>query len=90
MEVIRLLRRGDLASAAGSFLNTLEVPVFGKYPWLALLKEHLMKDGALVAMMSGSGSTTFAIADSIEGATSLGERALSRFGPGCWSAVATL
>jgi 4-diphosphocytidyl-2-C-methyl-D-erythritol kinase len=89
-ELIQRLRRGGLAAAAGAFFNSLEAPVFHKYPWLALLKEHLISEGALVAMMSGSGSTTFAITHSVDEAETLGERALARFGNGCWKSVAPL
>jgi 4-diphosphocytidyl-2C-methyl-D-erythritol kinase len=64
--------------------------VFNKYPLLALFKEALVKQGARVAMMSGSGSTTFAVADSVGGAEVLREHVLQRFGTNCWSEVVAL
>jgi 4-diphosphocytidyl-2-C-methyl-D-erythritol kinase len=84
------LRGNDLSAAADSFFNSLEQPVFGKFPWLALLKEELISQGAAVALMSGSGSTTFAIVDSTSIAESLREHALKRYGSTCWSQVVEL
>jgi len=81
-----LLAQGDLAAAAASFYNSLEAPALEKYPLLALYQEFLRKHGAAAALMSGSGSTTFAIARSHDEAAKLEERVKSKFGP-CWTAV---
>ena len=44
-----------------AFYNSLEAPAFDKFPVLALYQDFLRENGALAALMSGSGSTTFAI-----------------------------
>ncbi len=41
--------------------NSLEAPALEKYPVLALYQEFLREQGALGTLMSGSGSTTFAV-----------------------------
>ena len=87
-ELVKLLRTGDLTAASRAFYNSLETPVFGKYPLLEVLKNYLLEEGASVALMSGSGSTTFAIAESMDSAVALREKALGRFGANLWTAIA--
>ncbi len=41
--------------------NDFEPSVFARHPRLALIKEDLLKQGALYAAMSGSGSTLFGL-----------------------------
>ena len=60
-ELVELLRRGDLAAAGRALYNSLEAPVLTKYPILQLYQEFLRERGAWGALMSGSGSTTFAL-----------------------------
>lgn len=48
-----------------------------------LYKEFLAANGA-VALMSGSGSTTFAICESLAAAQSLSEKFKSQFGTNSW------
>ena len=76
----------DLAVAGAEFYNSLEAPALDKYPLLALYQEFLRANGAAAALMSGSGSTTFAIARSEADARRLEDQLLARFGP-CWTAV---
>jgi len=89
-ELAERLRAADLTSAREGFFNSLEAPVFDKYPLLAVLKEYLLDEGATVALMSGSGSTTFALTHNVSSAESLREKVLGRFGVMGWTAVATL
>ncbi len=56
-----LLRRGDLAELALRVFNHLEGPVFVRYSLLAEIKGGLLERGALLALMSGSGSTLFGL-----------------------------
>jgi len=73
-----------------NFYNSLEAPALEKYPVLALFQEFLRANGALAALMSGSGSTTFAIADTKAAAESLVEKFKSKFGKSCWIAVVAI
>jgi 4-diphosphocytidyl-2-C-methyl-D-erythritol kinase len=89
LELAQRLSR-DEASAVDGFFNSLEAPVFEKYPLLALLKKHLLEIGALAALMSGSGSTTFALTRSVAQAETMREEVLKRFGSSCWTGIAPL
>ncbi|HEX3628385.1 MAG TPA: 4-(cytidine 5'-diphospho)-2-C-methyl-D-erythritol kinase [Verrucomicrobiae bacterium] len=82
-KLISLLQTSDLMSAASGFYNSLEAPAFEKFPILMMFKEFLAANGA-VALMSGSGSTTFAICDNLAAAQSIGEKFKSKFGSNCW------
>jgi len=86
-ELISLLQTNDLKMAAKKFYNSLEAPALEKYPVLALFQEFLHAHGALAALMSGSGSTTFAIAENQAAAESLAEKFKAKFGQNCWTAV---
>jgi 4-diphosphocytidyl-2-C-methyl-D-erythritol kinase len=86
-ELIEKLQSKNLAGAADAFYNSLEAPSLEKFPILALFQEFLLANGALAALMSGSGSTTFAITENISAAESLAEKFKSKFGSDCWTAV---
>jgi 4-diphosphocytidyl-2-C-methyl-D-erythritol kinase len=85
--LVTKLQAGDLPVAAGDFYNSLEAPAFDKFPVLELYKEFLRENGALVALMSGSGSTTFAIAENLAAAENLSEKFKSQFGDNGWTAT---
>ena len=85
--LIDALTAGDPSSAVGLFYNALEAPVLAKYPILALYQKFLREEGALAAMMSGSGSATFALAPDEATARRLRDRFLGKFGSSCWTAV---
>ena len=89
-ELAKKLQAENLAGAAGTFYNSLEAPALEKFPILALFQEFLRANGALAALMSGSGSTTFAIAENVSAAESLAEKFKSKFGPNCWIAVVSI
>ena len=86
-QLILLLQSGDLKAAAEEIYNSLETPAFDKFPVLQLYKEFLRDHGALVSLMSGSGSTTFAIAENLAAAENLAEKFKSRFGDHGWMAT---
>jgi 4-diphosphocytidyl-2-C-methyl-D-erythritol kinase len=86
-KLISLLQTSDLKTAAAEFYNSLEAPVLDKFPVLSLYQEFLREHGALAALMSGSGSTTFAIAENLAAADLLAEKFKSKFGQNCWTAV---
>ncbi|HXC35032.1 MAG TPA: 4-(cytidine 5'-diphospho)-2-C-methyl-D-erythritol kinase [Candidatus Acidoferrales bacterium] len=87
--LISLLQAKDLMAAASEFYNSLEAPAFEKFPILMLFKEFLAANGA-VALMSGSGSTTFAICENMAAAEAVAEKFKSKFGPNCWMAKVEL
>jgi len=87
VELISKLQAGDLSDAADGFYNSLEAPAFDKFPVLQLYGEFLRENGALVSLMSGSGSTTFAIAENLAAAENLAEKFKARFGDRGWAAT---
>lgn len=59
------LRNGALESIAAHLFNRLETPVHSKFPSVASLKKYLAAcRGSYGALMSGSGATVFALAES--------------------------
>lgn len=86
-ELVARLQDPDGAAPAAGFYNSLEAPALDKFPVLALYQEFLREHGALAALMSGSGSTTFAIAENLGAAEALGEKFKSKFGPHGWTAA---
>jgi 4-diphosphocytidyl-2-C-methyl-D-erythritol kinase len=86
-KLISLLQTADLKMAAAEFYNSLEAPALEKFPVLGLFQEFLRAEGAPAALMSGSGSTTFAICDNVSAAESLAAKFKSQFGENCWLAI---
>jgi 4-diphosphocytidyl-2-C-methyl-D-erythritol kinase len=84
---VAALNLNDWSTVAGGFYNSLEAPAFDKFPILKLYQEFLMANGALAALMSGSGSTTFAISENVTSAETLVEKFKSKFGENCWTAA---
>jgi 4-diphosphocytidyl-2-C-methyl-D-erythritol kinase len=85
--LIARLQTADLKSAGGEFYNSLEAPALEKYPLLSLFQEFLRAQGAAGALMSGSGSTTFALVKSPAAAETLAEKFKAKFGTTHWLAV---
>jgi len=79
-KLISLLRKDKLQNAGHEFYNSLEAPALEKYPLLALFQEFLREKGAEAALMSGSGSSTFAIVKSRAAAEELAEKFKGKFG----------
>ena len=86
-KLISLLRKDKLQNAGHEFYNSLEAPALEKYPLLALFQEFLREKGAEAALMSGSGSSTFAIVKSRAAAEELAEKFKGKFGNNNWIAV---
>jgi len=82
-----LLRAGDAAGASRELYNSLEAPALHKYPLLELFQEFLRENGAWAALMSGSGSTTFALTDAKGTVERLLENFKTKFGLKCWTAT---
>ena len=84
--VLQLLETGEL----NGLYNSLETPVFQKHTVLPVLKNFLMENGALGALMSGSGSTMFAITENRPAAETLRAKHHEHFGQAGWSATVGL
>jgi 4-diphosphocytidyl-2-C-methyl-D-erythritol kinase len=75
----------------GMFRNDLEPAVFLKFPILAVIKEWLAKQPECIcALMSGSGSSLFALVETHERGRSVRQRFLAEFGDAFWTAVCRL
>ncbi len=63
-------------------VNDLEKPVFEKFPVLGIMKRWLLeREGVRAALMSGSGSTMFALTETPEQARAVAEAALAELDP---------
>jgi 4-diphosphocytidyl-2-C-methyl-D-erythritol kinase len=82
-EIYRPQKFGDIA-----FVNDLERPVFKKFVFLAQLKTWLLKQPEIsAALMSGSGSTIFAVLQSNVDGDLVAQRAKSELDSQLWSWV---
>lgn len=89
-KLISLLQTADIKSAAAEFYNSLEAPVLQKYPLLALFQQFLRENGAAGTLMSGSGSTTFAVIQNETAGLALIEKFKQKFGSTNWTSVVRL
>lgn len=89
-KLAELLQTASIEDAVPHFYNSFERPVFKKFPILQLYKEFLITSGALTALMSGSGSTIFALVKSREDTEQLIEKFKIKFGKNNWIAIAPL
>jgi 4-diphosphocytidyl-2-C-methyl-D-erythritol kinase len=85
--LIDALQAGDLNLAAGEFYNSLEAPALVKHPLLTLYQDFFRNHGAAGTLMSGSGSTTFAIVAGQPAAATLAEQFKAKFGTDNWLAM---
>jgi 4-diphosphocytidyl-2-C-methyl-D-erythritol kinase len=85
-----LCSAGDARRSGDAFYNSLEAPALHKYPLLALFQEFLREHGALASLMSGSGSTTFALIASQGEGERLREKFLGKFSASNWTALVPL
>jgi 4-diphosphocytidyl-2-C-methyl-D-erythritol kinase len=85
-------KRGQPAATRwGSLRNDLEPAVFTKYLLLAEIKRWFQQQAETeITLMSGSGSTTFAVTGSSVSANALRERFAAEFGGNFWTFVAQL
>lgn len=64
--MIQDISNGDLSSMVSKMGNVFEPGIIGKYPVIQEIKDFMEANGALKAMMSGSGPTVFGIFDDAE------------------------
>lgn len=88
--LIDALRNSDLAAAGKDFYNSLEAPALEKFPVLALYQEFFRAHGAVVSLMSGSGSTTFALFQNQTAAQAAVDPFQAKFGTAGWITVVPL
>ena len=62
--MVEALKENDLQTLADSICNVLEEVTIPDYPIVQEIKDMMIKDGALNAMMTGSGPTVFGLFDS--------------------------
>ena len=74
---------GSASACAAWLFNGLERAVFARHPEVAALAARLREAGAAAVLMSGSGATVFALADS----TAEAERLARALPDGCWWTV---
>ncbi len=84
--LVAALERSDPRAAADLVFNSLEGPALRKYPILGLYQDFLRGSGAVTALMSGSGSTTFGLFEKQSAAQEVVEKMKARFGR-IWTAV---
>lgn len=81
-QLIRDIKRQNLKKMAFHMGNILEAVTIKEYPVISRIKENLINNGALNAMMSGSGPTVFALfegrADARKAANALRVSGLAR------------
>jgi len=86
-QLARALTAEDWPAVRTEMYNSLEAPALEKYPVLEVFQKFLREYGALATLMSGSGSTTFAIFENAAAAETGREQFLAFFGRNCWTAV---
>lgn len=68
------LKEGALTAVSEGLFNALENTVFVKYPLLEMIADDLRKAGALGVLLTGTGSTVFALAKDQRHADQLADR----------------
>ena len=88
--LISVLQKGTLADAAKEFYNSLEAPALHKYPLLQLFQDFFRENGAAGTLMSGSGSSTFAVVNTKSAAETILEKFKAKFGETIWTTFVPL
>ncbi len=88
--LVAQLTAGDLPGAMAGLYNSLETPALDKYPILQLFQEAFIRNGAIGTLMSGSGSTTFAVFPDLSSAQAAVGPFQAEFGVEGWTQVVEL
>jgi len=83
--LISLFEGDDLRKASVELYNSLEAPALHKYPLLQLFQEFFRENEASGTLMSGSGSSTFALYASSTAAEKALESFREKFGANIWT-----
>ncbi len=78
-DMIKALKNGEHEEIAKNLFNSFDGLMIKKYPEIEKIKDRLIKEGVLGALMSGSGPTVFGIARNKEHALKIYERLKSEF-----------
>lgn len=89
VRLLEALNVGTVDAIAAELFNSLEAPVFHKYPILNMLKRALLQAGAAGALMSGSGATVFGLCESEKNAQAVRDKVVAAFGPSLWTRVSS-
>jgi len=77
--MLKALKEGGLEGIAKNLFNSFEGLVIKKYPEIGKINDRLVEEGALGALMSGSGPTVFGIAQNKEQALRIYEKLKSEY-----------
>ncbi len=86
-ELRAAIDKGELNNLLPMIVNDLEVPVFNDHPEIEDIKNSLARHGALVSLMSGSGSTVFGAFDDEDAARIAVEKVTAELNTHLWSQV---
>ncbi len=78
-DMIKALKKGEHEEIANNLFNSYDGLMIKKDPEIEKIKDRLIKEGVLGALMSGSGPTVFGIARNKEHALKIYERLKSEF-----------
>ena len=73
-ELIQAMQKDDLKYVANNMMNLLELVTIEEHKEISDIKKFMCNEGAIGAMMSGSGPTVFGFFQSINAAESCAEK----------------
>ena len=77
--MLNALKKGGLEGIAKNLFNSFEELIIKRYPEIGKIKDRLIEEGAMGALMSGSGPTVFGIAQNKEQALKIYEKLKSEY-----------
>lgn len=77
--MLKALKKRELQGIAKNLFNSFERLIIKKYPEIGKIKDRLIEEGILGALMSGSGPTVFGIAQNEEQAFKIYEKLKSEY-----------
>ena len=79
ISMLKALKEEGLEKIAKNLFNSFEELIIKKHPEIGKIKDRLIEEGALGALMSGSGPTVFGIAQNKEQALKIYEKLKSEY-----------
>ncbi len=77
--MLEALKEGEARGIAKNLFNSFEELIIKKYPEIGKIKDRLIEEGALGALMSGSGPTVFGVAQNKEQAFKIYKKLKSEY-----------